>query len=270
MKEIYIRTITGVFFLVAIIGSMLYSPFAFFGVIFVFTFLALKEFLVLSGARGNTSQNITYLGLGMFCYILVGLIGLGYIDIRFAFLLLLLFPILVILELFRKDNPSWKRIGSYLTGFFYVAIPFGLINALFFLPGHLTHSIAIVFGMFVIIWASDVFAYLVGSKLGKNKLFERISPNKSWEGSIGGLVFALLAAYVLSLFFKELNLVQWLIMAVLLVIVGTLGDLSESMLKRQAGVKDSGNIFPGHGGVLDRFDSIIFSTPFVLVYINLI
>lgn len=270
MKDIYIRTITGIFFLIAIIGSMVIHPLAFFGVIFIFTFMALNEFFLLAGIENSRRKNVAYFLLGMFCYTLIGLIGLGYLEIGFAFLMVLVFPMVIILELFRKENPSWKRIGSYLTGIFYVAIPFGLISGLFLLPGQADYSIAIVFGLFIIIWASDVFAYLVGSMIGKHRLFERISPKKSWEGSFGGLVFALIAAYFLSMFFKELSLVHWLVMAVIIVVTGTLGDLSESFLKRQAGVKDSGTIFPGHGGVLDRFDATIFATPFVLVYVNLI
>lgn len=213
---------------------------------------------------------MAYFILGMFCYTLIGMIGLNYIDINFSFLFLLVFPTIVILELFRKENPSWKRIGGYLTGILYVAVPFALLNALFLMPGQVNYTVAIIFGLLVIIWTSDVFAYLIGSKIGKHRLFERISPKKSWEGSFGGLIFALIAAYVLSLFFKELTMIEWLIMAVIIVITGTLGDLSESFLKRQAGVKDSGNILPGHGGLLDRFDATLFATPFVLVYINLI
>ena len=124
--------------------------------------------------------------------------------------------------------------------------------------------------MFVIIWTSDVFAYLAGSMFGKHKLMERISPKKTWEGSIGGLFFSLIAAYILSLLVPQLSLVEWMILTIIIVISGTLGDLVESLLKRNADVKDSGTIFPGHGGVLDRFDAVIFATPMVFVYINLI
>jgi phosphatidate cytidylyltransferase len=249
---------------------MLLHPLAFFGVLFLCTFIALNEFFLLSGFDDKRKTNAAYYSLGMITYVLIGLIGLGYIEIGFAFLLLLIFPTVVISELFRKHNPSWKRIGSYMSGIFYIAVPFGLLNALFLLPGHAQYTVSILFGMFVIIWASDVFAYLSGSMFGKTKLFERISPKKTWEGSIGGLIFALVAAYILSLFFKELTLAEWLVMAVIIVVTGTLGDLTESMLKREAGVKDSGNILPGHGGILDRFDATLFATPFTLVYINLI
>jgi phosphatidate cytidylyltransferase len=205
----------------------------------------------------------------MSVYFLVGLIGLGIIDIRYAYLILLALPVTVVLELFRKEGAGWNRIGVYFTGFFFVSLPFGLLNALFVLPDREGYVKGILIGMFVIVWSSDIFAYLTGSLFGKHRLFERISPKKSWEGSIGGLLFALLAAYILSLFFTELSLTRWLVMAAIVVITGTLGDLSESFLKRKAGVKDSGNIFPGHGGVLDRFDAALFAVPFVFIYINL-
>ncbi len=269
MKDIYIRTLTGFFFLVAVIGSIVAHPLAFFVLFSFFTLVGLNEFFLLTAKNDSRKKNILYYILGMFFYFLVALIGLGLIDIRYAYLILLLLPVIIIFELFRKEGAGWNRIGIYFTGFFYVSLPFGLLNALFVLPDRGEYVIGILIGMFVIVWSSDIFAYLTGSMFGKHRLFERISPKKSWEGSIGGLVFALLAAYVLSLFFTELSLTRWLILAVIIVITGTLGDLSESFLKRKAGVKDSGNIFPGHGGVLDRFDATLFAVPFVFFYINL-
>jgi len=261
--------LTGFFFLVAVIGSIVVHPLAFFGLSFIFSFLGLDEFFRLTARNDRRKENIMYYVLGMFVYSLVGLIGLGLVDIRYVYPILLVFPLTIICELFRKKDASWKRTGVYFTAFFYVAIPFGLLNALFFVPDRDESLIGILIGMFVIVWSSDIFAYLTGSMFGKHRLFERISPKKSWEGSIGGLLFALLAAYILSLFFKELSLTRWMIMAVIIVITGILGDLSESFLKRKAQVKDSGNIFPGHGGVLDRFDATLFAVPFVFVYINL-
>ena len=268
MKDIYIRPLTGFFFLVAVIGSIVVHPLAFFGLFFFFTLIGLNEFFLLTAKNDSRKKNILFYVLGLFLYVLVGLIGINVIDIRYAFLILLIFPVTILFELFRKDG-TWQRNGVYFTGFFYVAFPFGLLNALFYLPGHDEPLTGILIGMFVIVWSSDIFAYLTGSMFGRHRLFERISPKKSWEGSAGGLVFALLAAYVLSLFFSELTLTGWMIMAVIVVITGTLGDLSESFLKRSAGVKDSGNIFPGHGGVLDRFDATLFAVPFVFVYVNL-
>jgi phosphatidate cytidylyltransferase len=270
LKDIYIRTITGVFFLIAVIGAVILHPLAFFSLMFVFAFIGLNEFFKLSGQNDGRKNNPVYYLFGMLVYTLVGLIGLGYVDIVFLYLLLLLFPLTIGMELFRTKNPSWNRIGSYYTGWLYIAAPFGLLCTLYRTPAQDTFFSGILIGLFAIVWSSDVFAYLTGSLIGKHKLFERLSPKKTWEGSIGGLLFALVAAYLLSLFYQQLTLPEWLGLAGIIVVTGTLGDLAESFLKRQAGVKDSGTLFPGHGGLLDRFDATLFATPFVFVYVNLI
>jgi phosphatidate cytidylyltransferase len=269
LKDIYIRTLTGIFFVVAIFGSVLLHPLAFFGVTLFFVFISLNEFLLLQKIKGGQKENFIYYFFGLLIYILVGLMGLGFVDVSFALFLLLLFPFTFVVELFRKEH-STKRIGSYFTAWLYISVPFGLLVSLYNIPQREGFFPGIIIGLFTIIWSSDVFAYLVGSMIGKTKLFERISPKKSWEGSIGGLVFALLAAYILSLIYTDFTLIQWMGMAVIVVLTGSIGDLVESMLKRIAGVKDTGTLLPGHGGVLDRFDATIFATPFVFVYINLI
>lgn len=270
MKEIYIRTLTGIFFIVAIIGSILLHPLAFFIVFSAFTYVGLAEFLKLSTVNDGPEKNKVYFASGMLIYFLTSLMGLGYLDLRFAYFLLLIFFLVFVFELFRKKDASSQRIGTWFTGFIYIALPFGLMNSLFVTGNIESFRTDILISMFIIIWSSDVFAYLVGSWIGKHKLFARISPKKSWEGSIGGLVFALLSAYILSQIFHQLTLTQWLLFAIIVVLSGALGDLIESMLKRQAGVKDSGTLLPGHGGVLDRFDAVLFATPFVFVYVNLI
>ena len=270
MKEIYTRTLTGFFFIVAVIGSILLHPLAFFIVFSGFTYVALLEFLKLSGVNDGPEKNRAYFVSGMLIYFLTALMGLGYLDLQFAYFLLLIFFLAFVFELFRKEGASRERIGTWFTGFIYIALPFGLMNSLFVTGNVEGFRTDILIGLFVIIWTSDVFAYLVGSWIGKHKLFARISPKKSWEGSIGGLVFAMIAAYILSLFYHQFTLSSWLTLAVIIVVTGALGDLIESMLKRQAGEKDSGTLFPGHGGVLDRFDAVMFATPFVFVYINLV
>ncbi len=123
---------------------------------------------------------------------------------------------------------------------------------------------------FFILWTYDTFAYLAGIKFGRNRLLERISPKKSWEGAIGGIIFSFILTYILSGFYGFISLYQWLGLTAIIVVFGTLGDLAESMLKRSLNCKDSGNFFPGHGGILDRFDSVLLSAPFVFVYLKII
>ena len=269
MKDIYIRTITGIFFLVAVIGSILVHHIIFFFLVFMFSGLAMNEFFLMAARGEKRKHSVPYYVLGLLNYVLTGLIGLGYLDIRYAFLILLTFPVLMVFELFNRSGNAWRRLGIFVTGWIYIPIPFGLLNALYLTRFADDYFSGLIIGLFAIIWSSDVFAYLVGSAFGRNRLFPRISPNKSWEGSIGGLIFALVAAYVLSLVYPQVDLLNWIIIAMMTVVSGTLGDLVESMLKREAGVKDSGNLLPGHGGVLDRFDATIFAVPFVFVYVNL-
>jgi phosphatidate cytidylyltransferase len=129
------------------------------------------------------------------------------------------------------------------------------------------HEEGILLGFLVMVWTNDTFAYLVGRMIGRHKLYEKISPKKTWEGSFGGLIFTLVAAYILSRFYPALTTTEWLIMSLITVVFGIIGDLFESLMKRMYGLKDSGNIIPGHGGVLDRFDAIFFSSPMVFVYL---
>jgi len=133
-----------------------------------------------------------------------------------------------------------------------------------------TYTPKLLIAVFVLIWIYDSGAYLVGVSIGKHRLFERISPKKSWEGAIGGTLTAMLAAYFISGFIPEIKLVHWLAISILTVVSSTFGDLTESMFKRYFGIKDSGNILPGHGGILDRFDSLFFAAPFVVTYLKLI
>ncbi|GAI59219.1 unnamed protein product, partial [marine sediment metagenome] len=128
----------------------------------------------------------------------------------------------------------------------------------------------ILLGFFILFWVSDTAAYLFGVSFGKHRLFKRISPRKSWEGLLGGAFIALITAYLLSLYFKDLRLPDWIIIAFIVVIIGTFGDLVESMYKRSLGLKDSGRILPGHGGILDRFDGVLLASPIVFTYLQLI
>lgn len=149
-------------------------------------------------------------------------------------------------------------------------VPFGLMNALFYIGNSEVAYPGILIAIFVLVWANDVFAYLSGTYLGKHKLFPSVSPKKTWEGTLGGLLFTLLFAALVFYITKELNLRDWLLLAIMVSVLSTIGDLAESLLKRNSGVKDSGTLIPGHGGILDRFDAALFVTPFVFLYFTVI
>jgi phosphatidate cytidylyltransferase len=249
---------------------------AFLGLFAFFTIIGLNEFYQLAEGNPKAKPDILFLTSGLLIFSIIALVGIGFLGTKYLFVALLTIFFQVIFELYKNDKPSWSRIGSIFSALFFVAIPFGLMASFYYSPSFFSGSQAInyqsgtLIGLFLIMWSNDVFAYLVGSKFGKRKLFERHSPKKSWEGSVGGFVFAMVAAYILSVFYTHLSQTQWIGMGAIIAVSGTYGDLAESLLKRNAGVKDSGTIFPGHGGVLDRFDAVLFASPFVFVYLNLI
>ena len=265
MKEIVTRTLTGIVFIVTVIGSMLIHPLVFLGVMGVYSIIGLYEFYKLTI---KSKVSIVAYVIGILSYCLIGLVGLNYIDIIYLTLLIPLAFLVITTELFSKKG-SWKNAAFYLISFVYIALPFGLMNHFFYIPSN-EPSILLLLGLFILVWTSDVFAYLSGSFLGKHKLFKRVSPKKTWEGSLGGLLFALIGAYLFFFFSENYSLAIWIMYAGILVVTATIGDLAESMLKRNAEVKDSGTLFPGHGGVLDRFDAVLFATPFAYVFLNFV
>lgn len=166
-----------------------------------------------------------------------------------------------VIELFFSSKSPFQNIAYYLAGFFYICFPFVFLDwiASGVESGYAPNR---VFGLLLLVWTNDTMAYFVGSQLGKTKLFERISPKKTWEGTIGGGICTVLIAWGLSFWIKDFSTPQWLALGGVAAVFGTLGDLVESMLKRSFGVKDSGNLLPGHGGMLDRFDAFVFALPF--------
>ena len=150
-------------------------------------------------------------------------------------------------------------------GVVYVALPLSLLTFLAFDTNN-QYSYHLILSLFILVWLSDVGGYFAGVNFGKHKLLERISPKKTWEGVAGGLVLCIVGAYILSQFLPTMNIYMWLVLGVLVSISSIIGDLIESMLKRSANIKDSGNVLPGHGGILDRFDSVLFVIPIVYIF----
>ena len=174
-------------------------------------------------------------------------------------------------ETFSQKPGILSNSSITFTGFIYVAIPFSLLNFMVHpgYPAFTEFNSKILLGIFLLVWTYDSMAYLIGSKLGRNKIYEKISPNKTWEGFIGGAVFTIAAGILCSLILNHLTLTDWIVIASIVIIFGTLGDLFESIIKRRLNVKDSGTMLPGHGGLLDRFDSLLFVIPVVFVWLSL-
>lgn len=184
------------------------------------------------------------------------------------FSVLCLFELIKLIQLITKENQPLK-IGGYIFAVGYSIIPFYLLYQCAYLDE--TKSIfqfELILGFFIILWANDTGAYLTGTSIGKNPLAPKISPKKTWEGLIGGILTAILSAYILSTYYASLNVLNWLIAAMAISIPAIIGDLFESHLKRKANVKDSGNMLPGHGGFLDRFDALLAAAPFYYLYLR--
>jgi len=265
------RAITGSIFVIVIVASILFSHYFFSAVFLVFTILGVNEYYSIVKSENKKPQYFAGVFLSIILFCLMALISMDAISIKYLIILLPLFFIPFVIELFRNKILPIDNLATTLSGIIYIAIPLSLLN---FIPNISleigVYNKGILLGLFVLIWTNDTFAYFVGVKFGKTKLFERISPKKTWEGSIGGLFFSTIAAYFLSLSFSELSISEWLGMALIVVVFGTLGDLTESMFKRSLNIKDSGNILPGHGGILDRLDALFISVPFVFFYLILI
>lgn len=266
------RTVTGVLFVIILVGAILWGPISF-GILFaLISALSIYEFGHLMNQSGRVIINkpITALaGIYLFLAVMAFCTQVAGANVFLPYLLLLLY--LIITELYlKKSNP----LGNWAFTMFsqlYIALPFALLNVLAFHNDPTASSVSynpmLPLSVFIFIWLSDTGAYCVGSLIGKHRLFERISPKKSWEGSIGGGVFAIAASFLLSHYFLFLSVWEWMGLALTVVVFGTWGDLTESLMKRQLGIKDSGHILPGHGGMLDRFDSALMAIPAAVVYL---
>jgi phosphatidate cytidylyltransferase len=233
--------------------------------------VALWEFYDLAEKGGYRPQKWFGIINGILVFLLFYFNAVGLIPAKMLLIPILPVSVMFISEMYRQADDNFKNIAFSLMGLIYVAVPFSTLS--FLAVNSFTHNIfspIFLFSFFLMIWANDTGAYLTGVMIGKHKLFERISPKKTWEGSGGGLVFTFLAGFLISLYNTDLNLWEWLGYAAIVVVFGTYGDLAESLIKRRTGVKDSGNILPGHGGMLDRFDSAILAAPVIFLYLSLL
>ncbi len=274
MKNNFIqRAVTGVLFVIVLVGCILYSPLSF-GILFtIISVLSVHEFAQLVSKSSEVSINKTITALGG-AYLFLALMSFctqQSVGARVFLPYLGLLLYMMITELYlKKKNPTGNWAYSMLSQL-YVALPFALLNVLAFQnspeTGSVTYNPILPLSIFVFIWLSDTGAYCVGSLIGKHRLFERISPKKPWEGSLGGGIFSIASSLGFAHFFPFMPGWQWVGLAIVVVIFGTWGDLTESLMKRQLGIKDSGNILPGHGGMLDRFDSALMAIPAAVVYL---
>lgn len=274
MPGLWRRLSTAILFVLVMMGGLYGGRYSFVLLFALITALCLWEFLTLVLTRLRKRDYIRmYLGVtfGLTPFVLATVLQLGFvreIDTFVAFTALLFFPFIFlafIYELFAASDRPFMNVAFLVLGMVYIGAPFAMLDFIAF-DGTYFYANTVL-GLLLMTWANDTGAYLIGSKFGKHKLYPRVSPGKTWEGTFGGFFVTIALAFILSVTFDELRLIDWLVLSFIVAIFGTTGDLVESMFKRGIGVKDSGSILPGHGGLLDRFDGFIFLLPFAAAYI---
>ena len=270
MKTLITRALSGIVFLALVIGSVGFHFYAFAAVFAAFTLVALYEYEEIRRKITGIKFRIPLLTAGFMVYLIFLAEALWKDQLPWLFAVLTFIYLVLTLPLLYFQ----KRISGIYTetlfGITYIALPFSLLLLLPALGPASELKIPVVLSLLILLWTYDTFAYLVGILIGRHKLAEKISPKKTWEGAAGGALFCLGAAWLLSIYAGGMQLHFWLLLALIVIVAGTAGDLFESALKRKAGIKDSGNIMPGHGGILDRFDALLFIMPFVFLFFYLI
>lgn len=277
MNDFFRRTLTGAGIVSFILGGFWLHPVSFFLAGLILLAGVQYEYYLMVTSAGVRPQTLSGLFAGAAMYIVSTLVAAGNIPGESFLALIPLISVIITIELYRKKDRPFDSLAHTFFPVIYAVLPFSLFPFSAFghsglepiFKGDVIFSPGIVIGFFLIIWANDTGAYLTGISMGKHRLMERISPKKTWEGFFGGMLIAAAAAWFLSGWLGVVGSTQWVVIAVIISVAGTYGDLAESMLKRSIGVKDSGSIMPGHGGFLDRFDSTIMSFPLVYLFIEL-
>ena len=272
MNNLAVRTISGIGFVIVMLAGLLVDKFLFAALVLFIMTVMMMEFYSMTIGKGHRTQRALAIAAGLIMFIMVFLNCAFHVSGKYLSLAMVPVIILMISSLYAKDKADFKGLSHIYTGLLYIAVPLSLTNLIAFHGGEFNATLLLCF--FVIIWCSDIGAYAVGCTLGQRfgkKLWPEISPKKSWAGFWGGMVFAVLAALLLrAAGLLDLPVIHGIIMAMLMHVAGVYGDLFESMWKRACDVKDSGNIIPGHGGMLDRFDSAIFAVPAGAIYLSLL
>ncbi len=284
-KTLTQRALTAAVFVGVLLSCILYNFLSFSLLFFVISIWGLLEFYSVSEKLGAKPFKVLGCLSAVILYLSALISNAGFnffMGWNQMLIVAFILPFFIFINsLFSKHETPVMNAAYTLAGIIYVVLPFVLLNNIScinksviviqeennFLDGSFYNS-HIILGIFLLIWVNDTSAYLTGSLLGKHKLYERISPGKTWEGSIGGAILTMASVFIIANWFPEIKLIQWMVMAAIIIVFGTMGDLFQSLLKRQAGIKDSGKIMPGHGGILDRFDSLIFAIPFLYLYLN--
>lgn len=270
MNNFYQRAITGILYVAVTVAAIIISPVITAVLFLVIALITVSEFLI--NFKGHARPHLVFsLVISVMVYAIIALHTME--NLKDVYLLLLIIPVLALfaLEQFRREKHPFLNIKFTLVALLYVIVPLALLNNIYqfgFQTGNEPYLFLLAF--FVLIWVNDTGAYLTGLLIGKHKLLPAVSPKKTWEGFFGGALLAIVIAWVAGYYFEEYHNISYVFYAIIIIIFATVGDLVESLLKRNFNVKDSGSILPGHGGMLDRFDGVLLSAPAIYLYIKLI
>jgi len=274
MQGLLRRAATAAIFVLIMMAGLFGGPYSFVLLFSIITGICLWEYLgmvLVKDKQRDRIRKVVGLIMGILPMVLSALVQLGVVNDPTTFVLItsLLFSPFIfsafIFEMFTGSDQPFANIAYIILGIIYIGVPFALLDFIAF-DGEYFHA-KTVFGLLLLTWLNDTGAYMVGSIWGKTPLLPRISPKKTWEGSLGGGVITFITAIILYLTLNELSIIDWLVLAAIVAVFASLGDLVESMLKRSQQIKDSGTLLPGHGGLLDRFDGFIFCLPFAAAYL---
>lgn len=271
MSEFTKRSLSGTIFILIMLGAILWNLYSLFVLLLAISSIGLYEFYKIFRIRGYKPLVIGGIISGFLILLLVFLERLSFIPSKYLELIMIPVIGMWFSFIFVKRKDFIQSLMITVTGLIYLLLPLSLIP--FIAQNQLTDYVynpEILIGTLLIIWTYDTGAYISGILLGKHRMAPKISPKKSWEGFAGGMVFAVLVGFLYANFTSMLTITDWIILSFIIVLTGTAGDLFESIIKREAGLKDSGTVIPGHGGILDRFDSLLFIIPFVFLYLYLI
>ena len=287
MKNLLTRSLSSIFLVAFIIGGILFNSITNYVLFLVILIIGSLEFYNFVRKDQYYPNRIIGLLLSVFLYTTSYLVAFKIANIQLFLGAIPLFSLMLISELYNNKKHAIVNISTTILAVLYLALPLSLIhfmvafyqnqegtlditNQLFHTSKEVYYNSFIMIGYFMMQWSSDTGAYLAGMSFGKHRLFERISPKKSWEGAIGGILATISIAFLTHYLYPQLSLQNWIVIALIIAVFGIFGDLLESLFKRSVSIKDSGNIIPGHGGILDRFDSTLLGLPLVFFYLQII
>jgi len=267
LSNLTLRIIFGLIGAVLVVTGVLYSEWTFLLLFGLICGISLTEFFHLLHLSNMHLHRVFAVATGVLLFLVNYLVQSNTLPSSYYYLIIAFVFLLFLIELFQINLNPFQRIANTFLGILYIALPLSLFSSTAFIHG--SYDAGIVMGILLLLWANDIGGYIGGVSFGKHKLFERVSPKKTWEGSTGGAVMSLGVAWLCAYFFPSLLLKDWIILSLIIIVFGSIGDLVESLFKRNLSVKDSGNLIPGHGGFLDRFDGLFIASPFLILYLKI-